>query len=212
MVFLLIGQQGTGKSTLGRALEERRNVKFVSGGVLIREEIASESELGCAIKGPIDAGNRIPPAKMYEMLASRVRKLDGAHLVLDGFPAAAEEQGELEAVVGSPSMVMLLEGVPTDQLVQRIEQRVECKVCYRTYNRDADRCCRQCGTELQQRPEDDDRQKIERRHRRWTKTAAELVSLYEGLGTLRRIDARISADQVLTSALSKIDFYKIPPS
>jgi adenylate kinase family enzyme len=212
MVILLIGQQGTGKSTLGRSLEDLREVTFVSGGVLIRREIASLSELGGRIEAPIARGRRVPPKLSYAMLAGELAGLPGQDLVLDGFPYAAEEHEELAAVAGDPDLVLLLEGVPTHELVRRIEWRIECKGCYRAYRRGEQTHCRDCGIELRQRPEDGDRERIARRHSRWTKSEKALVHLYDSLDILRRLDASVSPQQILGQALVEIDRRKNSPS
>jgi adenylate kinase len=205
VVVLLIGQQGVGKSTLGHALQELRSVRYVSGGALIRREIAAETEIGLRIRDPINAGERIPPELMYELLG---RELDGRtteHLVLDGFPLEAREHGEMIAVVGEPDAVLLLDGVPTDELVQRIERRLECPKCYRTFvDREQDRCP-DCDAALEGRPEDADLEKIQRRHRRWVGAREGLIGLYDGIGILTRIDARRPPDEVRSLVLSRFE-------
>jgi adenylate kinase len=205
MVILLIGQQGTGKSTLGRALSDSRSAQFVSGGVLIRREIASGSKIGHQIKVPIDAGDRIQPELMYQLLERELEGARAANLVLDGFPGEAAEHAEMVAMTGMPDLVLLLNGVPTDELVQRIELRLECTTCYATYRAGEEDRCRACNTSLTPRPEDSALDKIARRHRHWVRTEPGLVNLYEQLGVLVRIDARAPRDQVRSHALVRFD-------
>jgi adenylate kinase len=205
LIVLLIGQQGTGKSTLGQALCASRGGQFISGGALIRREITSGSKIGRRIKGPIAAGERIPPELMYELLE---RELDGAqpaHMVLDGFPGEADEHAEMVAVVGDPDLVLLLNGVPTDELVQRLELRLECPECNTPYREGADDRCAQCEAPLSRRPEDSTLPKIAQRHAYWARTEPGLVDLYEGLGVLVSIDARQPQEQLRSRALICFD-------
>lgn len=205
MIVLLIGQPGTGKTTLGQALSDSRDSRFVSGGVLIRREIASGSEIGRQIEVPIAAGERISPELMYELLE---RELDGtraANLVLDGFPGEAGEHAEMVAVTGMPDLVLLLNGVPTDELVQRIEHRLECPRCYATYQDGKEARCRACKTSLTPRSEDSTVSKITCRHAHWVRAEPGLVGLYEQLGVLGSIDARAPREQVRSRALVHFD-------
>jgi adenylate kinase len=205
MIVLLIGQQGTGKSTLGQALSDSRGSQFVSGGVLIRREIASGSEIGRQIEVPIDAGERISPELMYKLLERELEGARATNLVLDGFPGEAGEHAKMVAVTGMPDLVLLLNGVPTDELVQRIELRRECPTCYATYKDGEEDRCRTCKTLLTPRPEDSTTDKIARRHAHWARTEPGLIDLYEQLGVLVRIDARAYREQVRSHALVHFD-------
>lgn len=205
MIVLLIGQQGTGKSTLGQALSCDLDGRYVSGGLLIRREIARGSKIGCRIEVPIAAGERIPPGLMYGLLE---RELDGdsaASLVLDGLPGEADEHADMVAVIGEPDLVLLLDGVPTDELVQRLELRLECPKCYAPHRKGEEDLCRSCRTPLTPRPEDSALEKIGRRHAHWVRTEAGLVELYDRLRVLIRIDARPSREQVRSQALIHVD-------
>jgi adenylate kinase len=205
LIVLLIGQQGTGKSTLGQALSYYRGGQYVSGGVLIRREIAQGSKIGRQIELPIAAGERIAPELMYELLERELDGISATDLVLDGFPGEADEHAEMVAVLGEPDLVLLLNGVPNDELVQRLELRLECPQCYAPSRKGEDDLCRRCKVSLTPRPEDGELEKITRRHARWIRTEAGLIDLYERLGILVRIDARPPREQVQSQALIHVD-------
>ena len=204
MTVLLIGQQGTGKSTLGQALRDVRDGSFISGGVLIRKEIAAKTKIGLQIEGQIAAGHDIEPTLLYGLLECELERSESEPLFLDGFPSAAADEEQLSALVGTPQHVLLLAGAPNDELIQRLEYRLECPGCFATFRRKESRHCPKCEAPLQQRPEDNDRDKILIRHRRWRRNGPGIVSLYEQRGVLTSLDARQPADLVLAEALATL--------
>jgi len=98
--------------------------------------------------------------------------------------------------------VLFLDGVPTHELVRRLELRLECPGCFSAFRRGGCERCPRCAVPLRQRPEDDDRDKILVRHRRWRRNGPEIVSLYQKRKLLSQIDARQPPAQVLATALA----------
>jgi adenylate kinase len=204
MVVLLLGQQGTGKSTLGLALSRELSGCFISGGVLIRREIANRTEIGLAIKDQIADGERISPDLMYALLSREIEACGFEPLFLDGFPGSADEVGLLAEVVDRPDHALLLGKVPTDRLVQRLESREECGGCYATFSRGEFVRCPECAGPIEPRPEDSDVQRIARRHGHWAKTGGAIAAHYKAQGVLTHLDARLSPPQLLSAALAGI--------
>ena len=55
MTYILFGPPGAGKGTHAGAIAEKYNLRHISTGALLREEIAAGSELGKQAKALIDA-------------------------------------------------------------------------------------------------------------------------------------------------------------
>ena len=74
--FILFGPPGAGKGTQASAMVEQFNLKHISTGALLREEIAAGTALGLQAKALIDAGSLVPDEVvegMYHVLLRRNR-------------------------------------------------------------------------------------------------------------------------------------------
>ena len=60
MNIIIMGGPGSGKGTICKKLVNDFKYKLISAGDLLREEKASDSELGKQIATLIDAGNLVP--------------------------------------------------------------------------------------------------------------------------------------------------------
>jgi adenylate kinase len=210
-VVLLIGQQGTGKSTLGRELQRRLGGAFISGGELIRREIREQTDRGLLIAERIEEGERAPVAVVYAMLAEQLEQLQDADpLILDGFPGSIDDLPLLQATIGGPpACVLHLHGPPTEELVRRLQRRVQCVDCLAPFGGGVPAgvpgVCPSCNGPLQGRPEDDSDLKIARRHAFWRTNGPALIDYFEGRRLLSHIDARATPDDVVLQAQAALD-------
>ncbi|HMS22443.1 MAG TPA: nucleoside monophosphate kinase [Candidatus Levybacteria bacterium] len=87
MKLILIGIQGSGKSTQGNILSERLHIPYLSSGHIFREMAKEKTPLGRYIKETMNAGFLIPDDKTLEIVIEylgRSEYRDG--YILDGFP------------------------------------------------------------------------------------------------------------------------------
>jgi len=87
MRIVLIGIQGSGKSTQGNLLSEKFGVPYLSTGHIFRELAKGKSKTGRYIKETMSAGFLIPDEKTLEIVdhyLGRKEYKDG--YILDGFP------------------------------------------------------------------------------------------------------------------------------
>ena len=87
MKVILIGIQGSGKSTQGNILSEKLGVPYLSTGHIFREMAKEKTELGRYIKEVMNAGYLIPDDKTLEIVTeylSRPEYKEG--YIIDGFP------------------------------------------------------------------------------------------------------------------------------
>ncbi len=87
MKIILIGIQGSGKSTQGNILSEKLSIPYLSSGHIFREMAKEKTPLGRYIKETMNAGFLIPDDKTLEIVVEYLghSEYTGGY-ILDGFP------------------------------------------------------------------------------------------------------------------------------
>ena len=87
MKVVLIGIQGSGKSTQGNLLSEQLSVPYLSTGHIFRELAKEHDTVGRYIKETMNAGYLIPDEKTLEIVEDYLSKPEYQKgYILDGFP------------------------------------------------------------------------------------------------------------------------------
>lgn len=84
---IIIGIQGSGKSTQGKLLAEKIGVKYLSSGHIFRALSKEHTPLGQQIKVLINAGFLVPDQKTLKIIEDYLKREEYRNgFVLDGFP------------------------------------------------------------------------------------------------------------------------------
>ncbi len=87
MKLVLIGIQGSGKSTQGNLLSKQLKIPYLSTGHIFREIAKEQTVLGRYIKETMSAGLLIPDEKTIEIVNEYLSRLEyDKGYILDGFP------------------------------------------------------------------------------------------------------------------------------
>lgn len=87
MRIILIGIQGSGKSTQGNLLSKKLGVPYLATGDIFREMAKEQGEWGRYVKDTLTAGHLIPDDKAIEILTHYIAKpAFQKGFILDGFP------------------------------------------------------------------------------------------------------------------------------
>lgn len=88
MKIILIGIQGSGKSTQGNLLSEKYKIPYLSSGHIFREIAKDKTKLGRYVKETMNAGYLIPDSKTLSIVQAYLNKprYDKTGFILDGFP------------------------------------------------------------------------------------------------------------------------------
>ena len=125
--YILFGPPGAGKGTHAGAIAEKYNLRHISTGALLREEIAAGSELGKQAKALIDAGELVPDAVVEGMIENAfdtVKGVDG--FLLDGFPRNLQQAADLDAILakrGEAVTAVVALMIPDEMIYTRIQGR-----------------------------------------------------------------------------------------
>ncbi len=119
-LFLIIGAPGSGKTTDASIIASRNeNIVHYSTGDMLREEVASGSELGQTIDGFISKGALVPLNIIIDTIISAIKNAPVDNILIDGYPRSVEQMLALDE---------LLENEDEIELVSTIEVRVSQEV------------------------------------------------------------------------------------
>ncbi len=97
MKLVLIGIQGSGKSTQGNLLSKQLKIPYLSTGHIFREIAKEKTQLGRYIKETINAGLLVPDVKTIEIVNSYLSRPEYKKgYILDGFPRTLEQVKEFK--------------------------------------------------------------------------------------------------------------------
>ena len=100
--LLLLGAPGAGKGTQAARLARKLGVPQIATGVMLREAVASGSELGLRVRAVMERGDLVSDEIVIEVARERLSRPDAREgFVLDGFPRTVAQAEALEGILRS---------------------------------------------------------------------------------------------------------------
>ena len=129
MRIVLLGPPGSGKGTQAALLCEALSVAHISTGVLLREAVKNQTELGLQAQHYMDAGNLVPDSLMLGLIEERLSQSDVEHgFILDGYPRNLVQAKALDEVlsrIGQPLDGAIAVTVNQTEVIERLLKRAE---------------------------------------------------------------------------------------
>lgn len=158
--LILLGAPGAGKGTQAEKISAAANIPAISTGAIIREAIATGTEMGTLAKSYIERGALVPDEVVIGIIRDRLQADDCKDgFILDGFPRTVPQAEALDQMGVEITDVLSIE-VSDERIVSRMGGRRVCKACGATYHVESNPSpagdkCGICGEELTIRKDDD---------------------------------------------------------
>lgn len=120
MKLVLIGIQGSGKSTQGNLLSKQLNIPYLSTGHIFRQLSKEKTKLGQYIKVVINSGLLVPDEKTIEIVNSYLKRSEYKKgYILDGFPRTVNQA---QKFINNVDKVIYLD-IPEKEAIYRLVYR-----------------------------------------------------------------------------------------
>ena len=159
MKLMFLGAPGAGKGTQAEVVSERYQIPAISTGALLREAIATGTELGMKAKSYIDGGALVPDDVVIGIIQERLAADNCKNgFILDGFPRTVAQAKALDEMNIKMDGVISIE-VEDDAIIHRLGGRRLCGKCGSSYHVDykptaVAGVCDKCNGELITRADD----------------------------------------------------------
>jgi len=214
MNIILLGPPGAGKGTQAKILEDRRGIKQLSTGDMLRAAITEGSDLGKRAKAVMDRGELVSDDVVVGIIAQRLDQPDVAMgFILDGFPRNTVQAEALDKMLMKKNLKLdrVIEiKVEDEALIERIAGRYSCARCGAAYHDQfaAPRkpgICDNCGsTEFVRRP-DDNPAVVRDRLKVYNSQTAPLIDYYGKTGALRTVNGMADIREVTRQIETKLN-------
>jgi adenylate kinase len=215
MVIVFFGPPGSGKGTQAQGLAKTiPNLMHVSTGDLLRQEIASGSEMGRSLKTQIEAGKFVTDDVILKIVSGILGKNIKKDIIFDGFPRTLHQAIAFDTLLGVENLqvdVAFDFDIDEHVLVERVSGRYVCLDCGAAYHKKnkkpkVEGVCDHCGGIRFAERKDDSAAALKTRLKIYQDETLPLKKYYADKGVLKRIDASISPGEVtriIETALSE---------
>ena len=177
MNIILFGPPGAGKGTQSKYLVNKLNAFQISTGVLLREEIIKNSDIGKAITNDMNDGKFISDEivnKLIENLVYDSKKKN--KLIFDGYPRSLSQAKNLEVLLKNSNQkidLILFLNVDKETILKRLEKR-----------------------KIIENRSDDDFDTIVKRYETYMKTTEPVLNYYSKNPNFKEIDGSLEIDEI----------------
>jgi adenylate kinase len=206
MNLILFGPPGSGKGTQAERLREKRGLRHISTGDLLREAVADESDLGNRVKSILASGQLVSDDIILALMRDVIAAVGEEGWLLDGFPRTVGQAKGLDTQLAELNQkigAIVVLNVRREAVIERLSGRRTCTNCKTVFHVKVNRprvegVCDKCGGKLVQR--DDDRaETIARRLDVYEAQTQPILEHYRGVVPMHEFDGEQPVDEVTRS-------------
>jgi adenylate kinase len=129
--LIMLGPPGAGKGTQAERLARTRGIPKISTGDILREAVATRTDIGTRAKAVMERGELVGDEVMIGIVKDRLERPDAlAGFVLDGFPRTVAQAAALDRIMRDRDPLIIVDVVvPEVELVRRLASRLICEDC-----------------------------------------------------------------------------------
>jgi len=205
--LLMLGPPGAGKGTQAERFAKLKGIPKISTGDILREAVATKTEIGMRAKAIMDRGELVNDEVMIGIVRERLERPDAmGGFVLDGFPRTVVQASALDGIMTERDPLIVVDiVVPEAELVRRLGTRSICRLCGANAPVGAavGAACDKCGGRLVHRTDDNQAVVLERL-KVYHRQSEPLVEYYRVRPTFRSIDGAQAPDRVAADLAAAI--------
>ncbi len=210
--IIFIAPPAAGKGTISEYLVKNYKYEHLSTGEMLRDEIKSNSELGCQINELISKGNLVSDELITKLVEDRLKDLvKGKPFILDGFPRTLPQALSLDEVLKKYNItnnIVIYLDIKEDEALKRVLGRVICAKCKRTYNLNNENLkpkvegiCDDCGATLEKRS-DDNAETFKVRFETYLKSTKPILDFYKDKNWLVSLEVSDNLNELLDKVIN----------
>jgi len=136
-VVFVMGPPASGKGTYCEEIKKRLNMKHVSTGELLREEVAANSNVGKSVSQVMKRGDLVDSSTATKLLQKYLRANRRKHVLVDGFPRSVQNSTDFLRLWGRPEFALMFDA-PDEVLIERMRNRAA--ISFRDDDKDENTC------------------------------------------------------------------------
>lgn len=199
MNLIFIAPPAAGKGTISEKLKNEYGYNHISAGDVLREEMASGSELGNEIKSIVEQGLLVDNNLVKRLMHKKLSSLDKSKgFIFDGYPRTVEQVGHYKEIcedLGIELAYGVYLEIDKDVALRRALGRYSCPVCKKGYNIYSEEfkpknegLCDECNVALEARS-DDNEESFSRRYDTYLNETKPVMDILEAEGRLVKFDS-----------------------
>lgn len=212
MRIVIFGAPGVGKGTQAHILSEKLGIPHISTGDILRNAIKNETALGLEAKKIVESGNLVPDDIMAGIVKDALSdKSCEKGFILDGYPRTLDQAKLLDEILKTltpDNEYFLAIHVDDEIIVQRLTNRLTCKICGNIFNisdiKDLKICPKCNGIDSLFKRKDDDESVIRQRLKVFHSTTQPVLDYYSAQGRLKSVDGTLPVDKVAEELLAEL--------